>query len=37
VWLLVMAGGSLLYWREVRALARRGGDIRAITAVLPPE
>lgn len=37
VWLLVMAGGSLLYWREVRALAQRGGDIRAITAVLPPE
>lgn len=37
VWLLVMVGGSLVYWRETRALARRGGDIVAITAVLPPE
>lgn len=37
VWLLVMAGGSLLYWRETRALARRGGDLLATTAVLPPE
>ncbi|MEI6740491.1 MAG: APC family permease [Gemmatimonadaceae bacterium] len=37
VWLLVMTGGSLLYWREARALARRGGDLAAITAVLPPE
>jgi amino acid transporter len=37
VWLLVMAAGSLLYWRETRALAQRGGDIQTITAVLPPE
>ncbi len=37
VWLLVMGIGSLVYWRETRALARRGGDLRAITAVLPPE
>lgn len=37
VWLLVMAGGSLLYWREARALAARGGDLAAITSVLPPE
>lgn len=36
VWLLVMAAGTLVYWRETRALARRGADLRAITAVLPP-
>ncbi len=37
VWLLVMGLGTLLYVRETRALARRGGDLAAITAVLPPE
>ena len=37
VWLLVMVIGSTVYWRETRALARRGGDLRAITSVLPPE
>lgn len=37
VWLVVMLIGSIIYWRETRALARRGGDLRAITAVLPPE
>jgi basic amino acid/polyamine antiporter, APA family len=36
-WFVVMAVGTLVYWRETRALARRGGDLRAITAVLPPE
>lgn len=37
VWLLVMTAGTMVYVRETRALARRGGDLRAITAVLPPE
>jgi amino acid transporter len=37
VWVVVMAIGSAVYWRETRALARRGGDLRAITSVLPPE
>ncbi|MFN9577057.1 MAG: APC family permease [Gemmatimonadota bacterium] len=36
-WLLVMAIGTVVYAREVRALARRGGDLAAITRVLPPE
>jgi basic amino acid/polyamine antiporter, APA family len=36
VWLLVMAIGSLIYWREVRALRRAGVDLRARVAVLPP-
>jgi basic amino acid/polyamine antiporter, APA family len=37
VWLLVMAIGSFIYWREVRALRRAGVDLRARMAVLPPE
>ena len=37
VWIIVMMIGSAIYWRETRALARRGGDLRAITSVLPPE
>jgi amino acid transporter len=37
VWLLVMVIGTLVYWRETRALAARGGDLRAITAALPAE
>ncbi len=37
VWVIVMALGTLVYWRETRALARRGGDLDAITRVLPPE
>ncbi|AMW06083.1 APC family permease [Gemmatimonas phototrophica] len=37
VWLVVMTLGTLVYWRETRALARRGGDLTAITRVLPPE
>ena len=36
VWLLVMAIGSIIYWREVRALRRAGIDLRARVAVLPP-
>ncbi|GAB1343669.1 APC family permease [Gemmatimonas sp.] len=37
VWLVVMALGTVIYWRETRALAARGGDLRDITAVLPAE
>ena len=36
VWLLVMAIGSFIYWREVRALRRAGIDLHARMAVLPP-
>lgn len=36
-WLLVMVLGTMVYLRETRALARRGGDLAAITRVLPPE
>jgi basic amino acid/polyamine antiporter, APA family len=37
VWALVMAVGSLIYWREVRALRRAGVDLRARFSALPPE
>jgi APA family basic amino acid/polyamine antiporter len=37
VWLLVMAAGSLIYVREVRALRRQGVDVAARFAALPPE
>jgi basic amino acid/polyamine antiporter, APA family len=37
VWLLVMALGSAVYMREVGALRRRGVDVDAIFATLPPE
>lgn len=37
VWLLVMALGSVIYLRERRALVRRGADVDAIFAALPPE
>jgi amino acid transporter len=37
VWLVVMALGLVIYWRETRALAARGVDLQAITRVLPPE
>jgi len=37
VWLLVMAVGSAVYAREVSALRRRGVDVAAIFATLPPE
>jgi hypothetical protein len=32
-----MAIGTVIYLREARALAARGGDLRAITSVLPAE
>jgi amino acid transporter len=37
VWALVMAMGSLIYWREVRALRLAGVDLRARFSTLPPE
>jgi amino acid transporter len=37
VWLLVMLVASLVFWRELRALRRRGADVEAIFAQLPPE
>ena len=37
LWVIVMAIGSLIYWREVRALRQHGVDLRARVAVLPPE
>jgi basic amino acid/polyamine antiporter, APA family len=37
VWAVVMALGSLIYWREVGALRRAGVDLRARFAALPPE
>jgi len=36
VWCLVLGLGSLVYLREVRALRRRGVDVDAIFAALPP-
>jgi hypothetical protein len=37
VWLGVMALGSAVYWREIRGLRRRGVDVQALFAALPPE
>jgi APA family basic amino acid/polyamine antiporter len=37
VWLIVMAIASVIYLREVRALARSGVDLLARFATLPPE
>jgi amino acid transporter len=37
LWVLVMAVGSLVYLREVRALRRGGVDLEARFAALPPE
>jgi len=37
VWLVVMVIGTVIYLRETRALVARGGDLRAITSVLPAE
>lgn len=36
VWLLVMAAGSLIYFRETRKLRRQGVDLGARFAALPP-
>jgi hypothetical protein len=37
VWLVVMALGSVIYWREVRALRASGVDLDAHFRALPPE
>ena len=37
VWAIVMALGTLFYWREVRALRRTGIDLTAHFAALPPD
>ena len=37
VWFLVMGIATLIYVRELRALRRRGVDVDAIFATLPPE
>ena len=37
VWLLVMAVATLIYVYEVGKLVRRGTDVRALFAALPPE
>lgn len=37
VWLVVMGVASLVYWRERRALAAAGVDVRARFRELPPE
>jgi amino acid transporter len=37
VWLMVMAIGTLIYWREVRALRASGVDLDAHFRALPPE
>ena len=36
LWLLVMAAGSFVYSRETRKLRRRGVDLAALFATLPP-
>lgn len=37
LWVVMIAAASVIYWRERRALARRGVDVRAIFAQLPPQ
>ena len=37
VWLLVMAVASAIYFRELSRLRRRGVDVAALFATLPPE
>jgi amino acid transporter len=37
LWAVVMAIGSFIYAREVRALGRRGVDVQARFATLPPD
>lgn len=37
VWLIVMGLGSVIYFRQVRAMRRRGVNVDAIFATLPPE
>lgn len=37
LWLVMIACASAIYWRERQALVRRGTDVRALFANLPPE
>jgi amino acid transporter len=37
LWAIVLATGSLVYFRELRALRRAGVDVRARFSTLPPE
>lgn len=37
LWVVVMAAGTMVYWRETAKLARAGVDLRARFATLPPE
>lgn len=37
IWLMVLAGATLVFLRETRALRRRGVDVDALFATLPPE
>jgi hypothetical protein len=37
IWVVVMAMGGAIHWREVRGLHARGIDLSARTAVLPAE
>jgi APA family basic amino acid/polyamine antiporter len=37
LWIVVMALATVVYLRELRALRRRGADVRRIFATLPPE
>lgn len=37
VWLLVMAGGSIIYFLESRSLKKKGVDTKQLFSTLPPE
>jgi APA family basic amino acid/polyamine antiporter len=37
LWVIVMATGSVIYWREVHSLRTQGVDLQARFAELPPE
>ena len=37
LWMLMLAAASFIYWRERRALVRRGVDVQAVFSTLPPE
>ncbi len=37
LWVLMLGAASVIYWRERRALVRRGVDVRAVFSNLPPE
>jgi amino acid transporter len=37
LWLVMLGAASLIYWRERRALVRRGVDVHAVFSTLPPE